>query len=135
MCLCHRFLSPFSFSCSGLYFVASHFEPIFLHFLMFAVGIYLLSDSNPSFQAFGIKICFLPPTLAIVLSTEIPFDCVDHHKLWKILKDMGIRDHLTCLLRNLYAGQDNSSNCIWNNRLVPNRKRNTSELYIVNLLI
>ena len=34
------------------------------------------------------------------------FDCVDHHKLWKILKDMGIQDHLTCLLRNLYAGQE-----------------------------
>ena len=33
------------------------------------------------------------------------FDCVDDHKLWKILKDMGIPDHLTCLLRNLYAGQ------------------------------
>ena len=32
------------------------------------------------------------------------FDCVDHHKLWKILKEMGIPDHLTCLLRNLYAG-------------------------------
>ena len=34
------------------------------------------------------------------------FDCVDHHKLWKILKEMGIPDHLTCLLRNLYAGQE-----------------------------
>ena len=33
------------------------------------------------------------------------FDCVDHHKLWKILKEMGIPDHLTCLLRNLDAGQ------------------------------
>ena len=32
------------------------------------------------------------------------FDCVDHDKLWKILKEMGIPDHLTCLLRNLYAG-------------------------------
>ena len=32
--------------------------------------------------------------------------CVDHNKLWKILKEMGIPDHLTCLLRNLYAGQD-----------------------------
>ena len=32
------------------------------------------------------------------------FDCVDHNKLWKILKEMGIPDHLTCLLRNLYAG-------------------------------
>ena len=34
------------------------------------------------------------------------FDCVDHTKLWKILKEMGIPDHLTCLLRNLYAGQE-----------------------------
>ena len=34
------------------------------------------------------------------------FDCVDYHKLWKIHKEMGIPDHLTCLLRNLYAGQE-----------------------------
>ena len=34
------------------------------------------------------------------------FDCVDHKKLWKILKELGIPDHLTCLLRNLYAGQE-----------------------------
>ena len=34
------------------------------------------------------------------------FDCVDHDKLWKILKEMGIPEHLTCLLRNLYAGQE-----------------------------
>ena len=34
------------------------------------------------------------------------FDCVDHNKQWKILKEMGIPDHLTCLLRNLYAGQE-----------------------------
>ena len=34
------------------------------------------------------------------------FGCVDHNQLWKILKEMGIPDHLTCLLRNLYAGQE-----------------------------
>ena len=51
---------------------------------------------------------------------------VDHNKLWRILQEMGIPDHLTCLFRNLYA---------WNNRLVPNRKRSTSRLYIVTLLI
>ena len=34
------------------------------------------------------------------------FDCVDHNKLWKILKEMGLPDHLTCLLRNLYASQE-----------------------------
>ena len=36
------------------------------------------------------------------------FDCVDHKKLWKILKEMGIPDHLTCLVRNLYAGQEST---------------------------
>ena len=36
----------------------------------------------------------------------IAFDCVDHNELWKILKEMGIPDHLTCLLRNVYAGQE-----------------------------
>ena len=34
------------------------------------------------------------------------FDCVDHNKLWKVLKEMGIPDHLTCLLRNLFVGQE-----------------------------
>ena len=34
------------------------------------------------------------------------FDCADHYKLWKILQEMGISDHLTCLLRNLYSGQE-----------------------------
>ena len=34
------------------------------------------------------------------------FDCVNHNKLWKTVKEMGIPDHLTCLLRNLYAGQE-----------------------------
>ena len=37
------------------------------------------------------------------------FDCVDHNKLWKILKEMGIPDHITCLLRNLYAGKGSNS--------------------------
>ena len=34
------------------------------------------------------------------------FDCVDHNKMWKIIQEMGIPDHLTCLLRNLFAGQE-----------------------------
>ena len=64
------------------------------------------------------------------------FDCVDQHKLWKILEEMGIPDHLTCLLRNLVCRSgSNSQNWTWNNRLVPNRKRSTSRLYIVTLLI
>ena len=65
------------------------------------------------------------------------FDCVDHNKLWKILKQMVIPDHLTYFLRNLYAGQETKvrTNWTWNNRLVPNRERSTSRLYIVTLLI
>ena len=46
----------------------------------------------------NIYFCFIDYAKAI--------DCVDHNKLWKILKEMGIPDHLTCLLRNLYAGQE-----------------------------
>ena len=45
-------------------------------------------------------------TSTSALLTAKDFDCVDHSKLWKILQEMGIPDHLTCLLRNLYAGQE-----------------------------
>ena len=64
---------------------------------------------------------------------------MDHNKLWKILKEMGISDHLTCLLRNLYAGREATvrtgqrhEHGTWNNRLVPNRKWSTSRLYILS---
>ena len=64
------------------------------------------------------------------------FDCVDHNKLWEILKEMGIPDHLTCLLRNLYAGQEATvTTGHGTDRLLPNRKRSTSGPYIVILLI
>ena len=53
------------------------------------------------------------------------FDCVDHNKLWEILKEMGIPDHVTCLLRNLYAGQEAIVRTAWNNGLVPNWERST----------
>ena len=46
----------------------------------------------------NIYFCFVDDTKA--------FDCMDHNKLWKILQEMEIHDHLTCLLRNLYAGQE-----------------------------
>ena len=45
-------------------------------------------------------------TMPKPLTVWITIDCVDHNILWKILKEMGIPDHLTCLLRNLYAGQE-----------------------------
>ena len=59
------------------------------------------------------------------------FDCVDHNKLWKILKEMVIPDHLTCLLRNLYAGQEATVRTGHGT----NKKRSPSRLYIVTLLI
>ena len=65
-----------------------------------------------------------------------PEDCVDHNKLWKILKEMGIPDHLTGLLRNLYAGQKATvitghGTTDW----FQIGKGSTSRLYIVTLLI
>ena len=60
------------------------------------------------------------------------FDCVDQNKLWKILKEMEIPDHLTCLLRNLYAGQEAT---VRTEHGTTDRKRYTSRLYIVTLLI
>ena len=65
------------------------------------------------------------------------FDCVDHNKLWKILKEMGISDHLTDLPpeKSICRSGSNSLNQTWNNRLVPNWKKSTSRLYIVTLVI
>ena len=60
-------------------------------------NIYWITDKAREFQK-NIYFCFIDYAKA--------FDCVDHNKLWKILKEMGIPDHLTCLLRNLYAGQE-----------------------------
>ena len=59
--------------------------------------IHLIIEKPREFQN-NIYFCFI--------NDAISFDYVDHNQLWKILKDMGIADHLTCLLRNLYAGQE-----------------------------
>ena len=76
----------------------------------------------------NIYFCFIDYTKA--------FDCVDHHNLSKILKEIGIPDHLTCLLRNLYAGQETTvrtghGTTDW----FQIGKGVTSRLYIVTLLI
>ena len=60
------------------------------------------------------------------------FDCVNHNKLWKIPKEIGISDHLTCLLRNLYAGQEAT---VRTGHGPTDWKRSMSRLYIVTLLI
>ena len=56
------------------------------------------SSRNTSISAIKSRTCFIDYAKA--------FDCVDHNKLWKILKEMGIPGHLICLLRNLYAGRE-----------------------------
>ena len=82
------------------------------------------------------NICFIDYTKA--------FDCVDHNKLWKILfffflwkilKDMGLADHHTCLLRNLYAGQEASLRTRQGTTDWFQIERSMSRLYIVTLLI
>ena len=60
-------------------------------------NIHWIMEKAREFQK-SIYFCFIDYTKA--------FDCVDHNKLWTILKEMGIPDHLTCLLINLYAGQE-----------------------------
>ena len=60
-------------------------------------NIRLIMEKARKFQK-NIQFCFIDYAIA--------FDCADHNKLWKILHEMGIPDHLTCLLRNLYAGQE-----------------------------
>ena len=60
-----------------------------------STGLFKKQESSPQKN---IYFCFIDYAKA--------FDCVDHNILWKILKEMGIPDHLTCLLRNLYAGQE-----------------------------
>ena len=61
------------------------------------INIHWIMEKARGFQK-NIYFCFLDYAKA--------FDCVDHNKLWEILKEMGIPDHLICLLRNLYAGQE-----------------------------
>ena len=64
------------------------------------------------------------------------FYCVDHNKLWKSLNEMGIPDHVNCLLQHLYAGQEATVRPgHGTNRPFQNRERGASRLYIVTLLI
>ena len=89
-------------------------------------NIHWLIEKTREFQK-NIYFCFIDYAKA--------FDCVDHNKLWKILQDMGIPDHLTCLLRNLYAGQEATVRTRHGTRLVTNGERIMPRLYIDTLLI
>ena len=69
----------------------------FTHLRNHIANIHWITEKAKEFQK-NIYFCFI--------DSAKTFDCVDHNKLWKILKEMGIPDYLTCLLRNLYAGQE-----------------------------
>ena len=87
-------------------------------------SIHWVTEKAGEFQQ-NIYFCFINYTKT--------FDCADHKKLWKILKDMGILDHLTCLLKNLNAGQEatvRTRHGTWETW-----EKSTSRLYIVTLLI
>ena len=91
-------------------------------------NIHWIMEKVREFQKKNIYFCFIDYAKA--------FDCVDHNKLWKILKEMEIPDHLTYLLRNLYTGQEATvrtghGTTDW----FQIGKRSTSRLYIVTLFI
>ena len=91
------------------------------------------SKKQESSRTKNIYFCFIDDAKA--------FGCVDHNKLWNILKEMETTDQLTCLLRSLYVGQESTarighgtgSKWTWN--LVQNREKTTSRVYIVTPLI
>ena len=90
--------------------------------------IHWIIEKAREFQKKNIYFCFI--------DYAKDFDCMDHNKLWKILKEMEIPDHITWFLRNLYAGQEATGHDrTWNNGLVPNLERSPSKPYIFSLLI
>ena len=90
-------------------------------------NIHWIIEKAREFQK-NIYFCFIDYTKA--------FDCLDHNKVWKILKEMGIPDHLTCLLRNLYASKKATTKTRHGtDGLFQNWERSMSRLYIVTPLI
>ena len=89
-------------------------------------NIHLIIEKAREFQK-NIYFCFTEYAKA--------FDCVDHNKLWGILKEMGIPDHLTCLLRNLYAAKQQLELDMEQQTGSKNRKCSKSRLYTVTMLI
>ena len=87
-----------SCACIYLYIKLFCFTKMYLSKLLTQVSIFLPQNSFHSIAHYSCNIVYL----------LMYFDCVDHNKLWKVLKEMGTPDHLTCLLRNLYAGQETS---------------------------
>ena len=87
-------------------------------------NIYWIIEKARKFQK-NIYFCFINYAKA--------FDCVDHNKLWKIFQEMGIPDHLTCLLRNVYTGQEATLRTgHGTSGLVPNRKIITARQLLID---
>ena len=77
--------------------ISRHLKFLSVRIWMLVANICWIMEKASEFQK-NIYFCFIDCAKA--------FDCVDHNKLWKILKEMGIPDHLTCLLKDLYAGEE-----------------------------
>ena len=88
----HTYTHTLRFTHMHIFIYAHVYIPTHIH-----TNIRWIMEKARKFQK-NIYFCFIDYAKA--------FDCVDHNKLWKVLKEMGIPDHLTCLLRNLYAGQE-----------------------------
>ena len=88
-------------------------------------NIHWITEKAKEFQK-NIYFCFIDYAKA--------FDCVDHNKLWKILKEMGILDYLTCLLWNLKPVKKQQLDWDMKQQTDSNRERSTSRLYIVSLI-
>ena len=75
-----------------------------MQYCLYSIGLYFYHQSHPQL---GVVFALVPSLHSFCFIDYVKvFDCMDHNKLWKILKEMGIPDHLICPLRNLYAGQE-----------------------------
>ena len=122
---------------SAFKWVYLSFSPLPLAYLLFSAICKASSDNHFALLPFFFKKAreFQKNIFFCFIDYAKAFHCVDHNKLWKILQEMGIPDHLTSLLRNLYAGQEATVRTGHGKQTGPNRKRSTSRLYIVTLLI
>ena len=111
--VCIQDLSPiFLCSCNASQSLDLSSKRLSQLFILFII--YIFSKASPLFSRLQpypnpLSAVDLVPISSYGLQTMwqlFDFDCVDHNKLWKILKEMGIPDHLICLLRNFYAGQE-----------------------------
>ena len=98
----------------------------YLYICLYTANIHWITEKAREFQKY---------MYSASLTTLKIFDCVDHNNLWKILQEMGIPDHLACLLRNCTQVKKQQLEVAWNNELVQNWERSTTRLHVVTLLV